>query len=62
MTGVLLLLAAACLLASIVLGLRCGRVSNVVRRFQHGRLQSYILYLEVGLAALGFFVFIGEIK
>ncbi|MBK8476228.1 MAG: NADH-quinone oxidoreductase subunit H [Opitutaceae bacterium] len=34
------------------------RVSTAVRRLQHGRLQAYILYLVVGLAALGVLVFL----
>jgi hydrogenase-4 component B len=34
-------------------------VSTMVRRLQHGRLQAYILYLVVGLAALTFLVFAG---
>jgi hydrogenase-4 component B len=34
-------------------------VSTAVRRLQHGRLQSYILYLLVGLVALGTVVFLG---
>ena len=32
------------------------RVSTAVRRLQHGRLQSYILYLVAGLAALALLV------
>jgi hydrogenase-4 component B len=35
------------------------RVSTAVRRLQHGRLQSYILYLLAGLIALAAFVVIG---
>jgi len=35
------------------------RGSTAVRRLQHGRLQAYILYLVVGLIALGIFVLIG---
>lgn len=35
------------------------RVSTAVRRLQHGRLQSYLLYLLVGLVALGMVVFFG---
>jgi hypothetical protein len=31
-------------------------VSTVVRRLQHGRLQAYIFYLLVGLAALAVLV------
>ena len=34
------------------------RVSTAVRRLQHGRLQSYILYLVAGLAALALLVFL----
>lgn len=34
------------------------RVSTAVRRLQHGRLQSYILYVLVGLVALGVFVLV----
>jgi hydrogenase-4 component B len=35
------------------------RVSTAVRRLQHGRLQSYILYVLAGLVALGVFVLLG---
>jgi hydrogenase-4 component B len=35
------------------------RLSTAVRRLQHGRLQAYIAYLAVGLAALGAFVLLG---
>jgi hydrogenase-4 component B len=35
------------------------RASSAVRRLQQGRLQSYILYLVAGLAALGLMVFLG---
>ena len=35
------------------------RVSTAARRLQHGRLQSYILYVLAGLAALGVFVLLG---
>lgn len=35
------------------------RVSTAVRRLQHGRLQSYILYLVAGLVALGLLVLTG---
>jgi len=35
-------------------------VSTVVRRLQHGRLQSYLLYLVVGIAALACLVMTGE--
>jgi hydrogenase-4 component B len=34
-------------------------VSAAVRRLQHGRLQSYILYLLLGLVALAILVFVG---
>lgn len=34
-------------------------VSTAVRRLQHGHLQSYILYVLAGLAALGAFVLLG---
>jgi len=34
-------------------------VSTAVRRLQHGRLQAYILYLVLGLAALAILVFAG---
>lgn len=34
-------------------------VSTAVRRLQHGRVQAYILYLVIGLAALAIFVFVG---
>lgn len=37
-------------------------LSGTVRGFQHGRLQAYILYLVVGLAVAGLFVYIGGIK
>jgi hydrogenase-4 component B len=42
-------------LASIVM-----KVSTAVRRLQHGRLQFYILYLLIGLIALGVLVFWGR--
>ena len=35
------------------------RVSTLVRRLQHGRLQFYILYVVAGLIALGVLVFLG---
>lgn len=35
------------------------RMSYAARRLQHGRLQFYIVYLVVGLAALTLFVFLG---
>jgi hydrogenase-4 component B len=35
------------------------RISSATRRLQHGRLQSYILYVLAGLVALGVFVLIG---
>lgn len=35
------------------------RASTAVRRLQHGRLQSYILYLLAGLVTLGVFVLLG---
>jgi len=35
------------------------RLSLVVRRLQHGRLQAYVLYFVAGLAALGFLVLFG---
>ena len=35
------------------------RVSTAVRRLQHGRLQSYILYVLAGLLALGVLVLLG---
>jgi hydrogenase-4 component B len=35
------------------------QVSSAVRRLQHGHLQSYILYVLAGLAALGVFVLLG---
>ena len=35
------------------------RVSTAVRRFQHGRLQSYILFVVAGLVALGIMVWLG---
>lgn len=34
------------------------RVSTAVRRLQHGRLQSYILYIVIGLAALSLLVLV----
>ncbi len=36
------------------------RVSRMVRRLQHGRVQSYVLYLLVGLAILAAWVFMNE--
>jgi len=38
------------------------RISTAVRRLQHGRLQSYILYLLAGLAALALLTFLGGAK
>jgi len=38
------------------------RLSTLVRGFQHGRLQSYILYLLAGLAAVGILVYFGTTK
>jgi hydrogenase-4 component B len=35
------------------------RISSAVRRLQHGRLQSYIVYLVAGLAAIAAMVAIG---
>ena len=35
------------------------RISTAVRRLQHGRLQSYILYLLAGLAALALLTYLG---
>lgn len=35
------------------------RISTAVRRLQHGRLQSYILYVLAGLVALGVLVLVG---
>lgn len=35
------------------------RAAQLVRRLQHGRVQSYILYVLIGLAALAAWVFIG---
>jgi hydrogenase-4 component B len=35
------------------------RISTAVRRLQHGRLQSYILYVLAGLVALGVLVLLG---
>jgi hydrogenase-4 component B len=35
------------------------RISTAVRRLQHGRLQSYILYVLAGLFALGVLVLLG---
>ena len=32
------------------------RISTAVRRLQHGRLQSYILYILIGVGALGLIV------
>jgi len=37
-------------------------VSTAVRRLQHGRLQTYIFYLVLGLAALAILVFVGGTK
>jgi hydrogenase-4 component B len=41
------------------LGVAVMIVSTVVRRLQHGRLQSYILYLVIGLVALALLTFLG---
>lgn len=38
------------------------QASIAARRFQHGRLQFYILYVVAGLAALGFLVFLGSMQ
>ncbi len=38
------------------------RVSTAVRRLQHGRLQSYILYLLAGLFALGLLIFMEALR
>ena len=35
------------------------QVSTAARRLQHGRLQSYILYLVAGLVVLGIIVLLG---
>jgi hydrogenase-4 component B len=35
------------------------RVSTLARRLQHGRVQSYLLYLLIGLAALAVVVLLG---
>lgn len=35
------------------------RISNIARRLQHGRLQAYLLYIVVGLAALAALVVFG---
>jgi hydrogenase-4 component B len=38
------------------------RVSTAVRRLQHGHLQSYILYLLVGLTGVAVLVLIGGLR
>jgi hydrogenase-4 component B len=38
------------------------RVSTAVRRLQHGRVQSYIFYLLLGLAALAILAVMGGAK
>ena len=38
------------------------RISTAVRRLQHGRVQSYILYLLCGLAALAILALMGGSK
>lgn len=38
------------------------RISTAIRRLQHGRLQAYILYLLMGLAALALLTFLGGVK
>jgi hydrogenase-4 component B len=38
------------------------RVSTAVRRLQHGKLQSYILYLVAGLVAVAALVFLGGVR
>jgi hydrogenase-4 component B len=35
------------------------RLSTMTRRLQHGRVQSYLLYLLIGIAALGFLTLVG---
>lgn len=42
------------------LGARIMRVSSATRRLQHGRLQSYILYVLVGLVAIGIIILTGS--
>ena len=37
-------------------------ISTAVRRLQHGRIQAYILYLVLGIAALAILVFLGSGK
>jgi hydrogenase-4 component B len=44
------------------LGTAVLHVSTVVRRLQHGRLQSYILYLVGGLVALAVLVMLGGVR
>jgi hydrogenase-4 component B len=43
-------------------GLIVMRLSTAVRRLQHGRLQAYILYLLIGLAALALLALMGGTK
>jgi len=38
------------------------RISTAVRHLQQGRLQSYILYLVAGLAALAVLVVLGGVR
>ena len=38
------------------------RVSLAVRRLQHGRLQAYIFYMLIGLAALALLALLGRAK
>ena len=38
------------------------KISNFVRRLQHGRVQAYLLYIVVGLAALAAFVLSGDAR
>ena len=45
--------------AMMPLGRGIMRISTAVRRLQHGRLQSYILYVIAGLVALGVLVLLG---
>ena len=38
------------------------RIATAARRLQHGRVQTYIVYLAIGVAALGLLAFLGETR
>ena len=38
------------------------RIATAARKLQHGRVQTYIVYLAIGVAALGLLAFLGETR